>query len=323
MEEQARFTDLKVFWQEDQGWIQYLYLTYLEQHFKIKPVLNCADIQLQQLPSASIANRAVTNAVRLGETAKRSLCYALTLSHYGLRAGNRSTGKFCLLPGLNTQDRINLKDWPGEPHWLPEQGRLGFVMHLPEHVKPLGPPRVSALPASANPNMGSCLLGGLFLYHGKKRSIIEPLRAYFRGILGNTSSSSPSLSSSLLSLHQQENLNRIITLGSLPIKSVVTSAQREDAAAVTTGAQTNTTHDVAMAGQGTKSLRGECSREILAPFLHAASSIHGLPVEWQHALRQATGSRAAHDGGHPTARTAVQVSRSAPGRAHYKHAQPS
>lgn len=127
------------FWQEDQGWLQYVYLKYLEDHLKTPPLYNCAQFNIHALPGAP----------HMAENAIRNLCYAKMLSYFGLPPGKRSNGKFCLLGGTTPHDRINFKDWTGIASWNKEN-QLIFTMHLPPKCEELG----------------RCQLKGLFLYHG-------------------------------------------------------------------------------------------------------------------------------------------------------------
>lgn len=139
----------KIFWQQDQGWLQYVFLKYVQELTKKMPLFNCAVNGISNIAATT------SGSVRFGESAVRSLCYAKMLSYYGLHPGQRSFGKFCLLPGVTELDRINLKDWPGIQKWSHDE--LVHIMHLPY---------VSNVE-------GQCHLRGLFLYHGKNPAVLQ------------------------------------------------------------------------------------------------------------------------------------------------------
>lgn len=144
-------------WQDDQGWIQYLYLKYCEKELEMPLPIDCAgnnnDLSALFRGTIKFSN---FNIARLDETPKRSMCYAKMLEYLGMHPGSRSLGKYCILSGFSLLDRINIHDWTGVPMF--HDNKYYHILHLPPFDKP-----------------GKCLFRGAFLYHGKNFNFISEI----------------------------------------------------------------------------------------------------------------------------------------------------
>lgn len=101
-------------WQDDQGWLQFVYLQYLQRYLNITFPFDCTEIRRRD-----------------AENTLRNLCFAKNLRLMRLLPPMRDTGRLCLLLGLTAIDRVNIHDWPGRVAVDDSSGQLTYTPSLP------------------------------------------------------------------------------------------------------------------------------------------------------------------------------------------------
>lgn len=165
-------------WQDDQGWLQQTYLSYLESYMDIKFPIDCATMKKQN-PS-------------FPENTMRNLCFTRNLMSLNLLPAMRETGSYCMLPGLTAIDRFNIRDWLGETTVNETSGQVSFVPRIPytstgdgNVVADSGREHVATRKNTPMPKTpATCVLNDLFLYHGKDKKIVSALRGHWNAASG-------------------------------------------------------------------------------------------------------------------------------------------
>lgn len=122
-------------WQDDQGWLQFTYLKYIENILSIPMPLDC---------TAPFKNW-VVGAHTWVPNSFRNACFAKNLYLLGLLPEKLSIGKACILSGIDPRGRMNIHDWA-----------LKVVVNSRELMQIL--------------HYSHCVVGNVLTYHGKEHN---------------------------------------------------------------------------------------------------------------------------------------------------------